>query len=111
MSKYVAPMPKFILVTAFGNKQIKSCVKRFNVDYNNEFGLAFRAEDEDKLTFVMFVKEKSNLAKATALIAHESYHIACQYFRLLQEEKPSEEVMAYTIDAIFYEAVRRYLNV
>jgi hypothetical protein len=104
--KSISPLPKIKLVTAFGNAEVSVAENRYGVECNA--GLAFATDSHDAL--VMLIRTKGSKVQTLALIAHESYHLACQYFRLLGEENPGEETFAYVLDSIAYAAIRRYFK-
>ena len=100
----VSPLPQISFAVAFGpeaDKVAESC----DVEFDGKAGMAFIDDRRDEPVLVMLVRADGTREQTMALIAHEATHLAYRYFAILGDDSPSEESIAYAVDAFTYQAV------
>ena len=105
----VSPLPQISFAVAFGSeadKVAESC----DVEFDGKAGMAFIDDRRDEPVLVMLVRADGTREQTMALIAHEATHLAYRYFAILGDDSPSEESIAYAVDAFTYQAVIKLKN-
>jgi hypothetical protein len=98
-------LPESVIKVCRTEKSIQEVEKAYGVLFERKAADAWAScIENDKsgdIVLVMFIsKKKRSRVQTDALVAHESYHLACRYYECLGEEKPGEEIMAYTVQEI-----------